>query len=145
MYVCSTVDCSRMFGATRGWGRAAAREPESKQNHIEDIYQLVVINNSLLASMASLSTYAQNNVTSKASEDFKIISEKIIDNLNMVCKQLKTINFEDSKTNQSIFKPKPFHFPANQITNDVISKSNNEYRAIVFHQSFLYHTHSIYH
>ncbi|WP_282030604.1 FUSC family protein [Winogradskyella eximia] len=103
-----------------------AQEPESKQNHIDDIYELVVINHSFLASLASLSIYIQNNSTSEASEDFKKISEKINANLDIICSQLKVINFENSKTNDSIFKPEPFNFPIHRITKNVISQSDSE-------------------
>ena len=104
-----------------------AQEPESKQNHIDDIYQLVVINHSFLASLASLSTYAQNNKTSEASEDFTLIAERINKNLDKVCSRLKVINFKDSEINNSIFKTEPFNFPQNLITSDSILQSNNEH------------------
>lgn len=103
-----------------------AQEPESKQNHMDDIYQLVVINHSFLASLASLSTYAQNNKTSEASADFTLIAERINKNLGKACALLKVLNFKDSETNNSIFKPEPFKFPANLITSDSILQSNNE-------------------
>ncbi|WP_407557361.1 FUSC family membrane protein [Winogradskyella sp. 4-2091] len=103
-----------------------AQEPESKQNHIDDIYQLVVINHSFLASLASLSTFFQNNSTAKASEDFKIISEKINHNLDKACSHLKEINFEDFKQNLVTFKPEPFIFPVNQITNEGAIQLGNE-------------------
>ncbi|SDH01322.1 FUSC family protein [Winogradskyella thalassocola] len=103
-----------------------AQEPESKQNHIDDIYELVVINHSFLSSLASLSTYIQSHVTTEASENFILISEKINDNLDKVCSQLKAINFENPYTNVSIFKPEPFNFPINSITTDVISQTDSE-------------------
>ncbi|MEH1008775.1 FUSC family membrane protein [Winogradskyella sp. ECml5-4] len=103
-----------------------AQEPESKQNHIDDIYELVVINHSFLASLASLSTYIQNHTTSKASEDFKMISDKIDNNLNHVCSQLKGINFKEPKPKGSSFKPEPFNFPTNHISNEAISQSHSE-------------------
>ncbi|WP_299105058.1 FUSC family membrane protein [uncultured Winogradskyella sp.] len=103
-----------------------AQEPESKQNHIDDIYQLVVINHSFLASLASLSAYAQNNKTSEASADFSLIAERINKNLDKACDLLTIISFKDSETNNSTFKPEPFKFPANLITNDSILESNNE-------------------
>ena len=103
-----------------------AQEPESKQNHIDDIYELVVINHSFLASLASLSTYIQNHTTSKASEDFKMISDKIDNNLNNVCSQLKGINFKEPKPKGASFKPEPFNFPTNHISNEAISQSHSE-------------------
>lgn len=105
-----------------------AQEPASKQNHIDDIYELVVINHSFLSSLASLNTYIQNNKTTEASEDFKLISGKITKNLDQVCAQLRDINFEISKAKKTIFKPKTeaFVFPVNRLTNDAILQTNNE-------------------
>lgn len=103
-----------------------AQEPTSKQNHIDDIYELVVNNHSFLSSLSSWNTYIQNHETTEASEDFILISEKIYDNLNKVCSQLKDINFEDSKINDSIFKPEPFDFPVNRLTNDAILQTDSE-------------------
>ena len=103
-----------------------AQEPESKQNHIEDIYELVVINHSFLSSLASLSSYIQNHSTTEASEDFIVISEKITENLDKICTQLMDINFEDPIETASIYEPIPFNFPFNRITNDTISQTNSE-------------------
>ncbi|WP_458628845.1 FUSC family protein [Winogradskyella sp. PC D3.3] len=106
-----------------------AQEPESKQNHIEDIYELVVINHSFLSSLASLSSYIQNHTTTEASDNFKLISEKINANLNKVCSQLKAINFEGSKPNieTKTYTTDHFEFPINRITNNAISQSDNEH------------------
>ncbi|WP_256867465.1 FUSC family protein [Winogradskyella forsetii] len=105
-----------------------AQEPESKQNHIDDIYELVVINHSFLASLASLSTYVQNQRTTEASAEFKLVSDKINDNLNKVCVQLKAINFESLEINTSTFNPKPFVFPNNhnRLRTDTISQIESE-------------------
>ncbi|WP_225035078.1 FUSC family protein [Winogradskyella sp. SM1960] len=102
-----------------------AQEPASKQNHIDDIYELVGINHSFLSSLASLSTYIQNHETSEASEDFIAISEKINSNLDKVCEQLKRINFETSTHNDTTFTPEPFNFPINRMTNDAISRTDS--------------------
>ena len=106
-----------------------AQEPESKQNHIDDIYELVVINHSFLSSLASLSSYIQNHITTEASDDFKLISEKINANLNKVCSQLKVINFEVTKPNikTKTYTTNHFEFPINRITNNAISQSDNEH------------------
>ncbi|SDS15793.1 Uncharacterized membrane protein YccC [Winogradskyella sediminis] len=104
-----------------------AQEPESKQNNIDDIYELVVINHSFLSSLASLSTYIQNHVTTEASEDFVIISDKINTNLDTVCSQLKVINFENQKTKTSTSKPDAFKFPVNSLTSDAISQTDSEH------------------
>jgi len=48
-----------------------AQEPKSKQLHIDTIYELVVLNHTLLSSLASLSTYLQHHKTTPASTQFK--------------------------------------------------------------------------
>ncbi len=104
-----------------------AQEPKSKQNHIDDIYELVVINHSFLSSLASLSAYIQNHKTTEASEEFKLISDKIKENLDTVCEQLKTINFETTKpkTSELEYKPEKLKFSIDQLTNDAISQTND--------------------
>ena len=106
-----------------------AQEPKSKQNHIDHIYELVEINQSFLASLASLSAYIQNHKTTKASKEFKIISEKIQENLDMVCSQLETINFEIPTLNTNLstleYKTDKFEFSIEQLTNEAISKTND--------------------
>lgn len=105
-----------------------AQEPKSKQNHIDDIYELVVINHSFLSSLASLNTYFQNHKTTQASSDFIIISKVVINNLDQVCTQLKTTNFEVPKITLKSVKrhSEGFEFPVNTITKDVISQTNSE-------------------
>ncbi len=66
-----------------------AQEPISKQRDTEKIYELVVLNHTLLASLASLSTYIQLHKTTEASEHFKIVTEKIEKNLERVLQCLK--------------------------------------------------------
>ncbi|MDN3492027.1 FUSC family protein [Winogradskyella bathintestinalis] len=104
-----------------------AQEPESKQNYIDDIYELVVINHSFLASLASLSTYIQNHKTTEASEDFKFITDKINTNLDQICVQLKHMNFEGSP-NSSTFKTADFTFPDHHLSNDITQLINSERR-----------------
>lgn len=104
------------------------QEPASKQNHMDDIYELVVMNHSFLASLASLNAYIQNHNTTAASNDFTTISEVIMKNLDDICAQLKTIDFEVSKTKLIPLKPtsEGFEFPRNKLTNDVIFQTNSE-------------------
>lgn len=66
-----------------------AQEPKSKQRETDKIYELVVLNHTFLASLASLSTYIQQNNTTEASERFKIVTEKIGGNLERVLQCLK--------------------------------------------------------
>ena len=105
-----------------------AQEPESKQKHIDDIYELVVINHSFLSSLASLNTYIQNHQTTEASQEFISISDKITSNLDQVCSMLDSINFEMSKveTKASELKTESFKFPAERLTKNAFSRTNNE-------------------
>ena len=66
-----------------------AQEPKSKQREADKIYELVVLNHTFLASLASLSTYIQHHKTTEASEHFKIATEKIEKNLERVLQCLK--------------------------------------------------------
>lgn len=106
-----------------------AQEPKSKQNHIDDIYELVEINHNFLTSLASLSSYIQNHKTTEASKEFKIISKKIEDNLDAVCSQLKTINFEiptlNSKPLVSEYEVEKLGFSIDKLTNETILKTDN--------------------
>jgi uncharacterized membrane protein YccC len=63
--------------------------PKSKQRKMDEIYEVVVLNHSLLASLASLSTYIQHHKTTEASEQFRIANEKIEKNLDGVLQCLK--------------------------------------------------------
>jgi uncharacterized membrane protein YccC len=69
-----------------------AEEPRSKQRDPDKIYELVVLNHSFLASLASFSTYIQHHVTTEATEQFKIATEKIEKNLERVLLCLKDKN-----------------------------------------------------
>lgn len=66
-----------------------AQEPKSKQREADKIYELVVLNHSFLASLASLSTYIQHHKTTEASERLKIATDKIEKNLERVLQCLK--------------------------------------------------------
>lgn len=106
-----------------------AQEPKSKQNHIDDIYELVEINHSFLTSLASLSSYIQNHKTTEASEEFKLISNKIQNNLDAVCSQLKTIDFESKKINPNPLDLKNeserIKFSIENLTNKSIINTEN--------------------
>lgn len=66
-----------------------AQEPKSKQREMDKIYELVVLNHTVLASLASLSTYIQHHKTTEASEHFKLVTDKIETNLEKVLQCLK--------------------------------------------------------
>lgn len=106
-----------------------AQEPKSKQNHIDHIYELVEINQSFLASLASLSAYIQNHKTTDASKEFKLISNKIQYNLDSACSKLKTINFENPNLNfnssKQEFKFATLEFSIDKLTTDAISQTDN--------------------
>ena len=79
-----------------------AQEPKSKQKYLDKTYELVELNHSFLSSLASLSTYIQNNPTTKASNEFKTGIEKIdnnltevLDSLNQKAKTALPVNYDD--------------------------------------------------
>tara|TARA_R110002012_G_scaffold318227_1_gene536167 strand:+ start:122336 stop:124594 length:2259 start_codon:yes stop_codon:yes gene_type:complete len=106
-----------------------AQEPKSKQNHINDIYELVEINHNFLASLASLNSYIQSHKTTKASKEFKLISAKIQNNLDAVCSQLKTIDFESRNINAHPLaiqeESEQMKFSIDQLTNEAILNTDN--------------------
>jgi len=57
------------------------QEPKSKQTKLTKVYDLTVLNHSLLSSIASLGTYIQSHKTSAASEAFNVVVDKVIENL----------------------------------------------------------------
>lgn len=74
-----------------------AQEPESKQREPDKIYELVVLNHSFLASLASLSTYIKQHKTTEASEQFGIATKKIEQNLENVLQYLKEKHYNVAK------------------------------------------------
>lgn len=60
-----------------------AQEPKSKQIEMDKNYEMVVLNHTFLASLASLSTYIQQHKTTEASKPFKITTEIIGRNLEL--------------------------------------------------------------
>ncbi len=58
------------------------QEPKSKQNNLQQVYKITVINNAMLSSAASLGTYTQTHKTTDASESFNSVFNKIISNLD---------------------------------------------------------------
>lgn len=84
-----------------------AQEPKEKQKGADSIYELVVLNHTFLASLASLSTFIQHHQTTEASKQFRIASEQIEKNLELVI-QCLIGNSQDVKNlfseNESLFK-----------------------------------------
>ncbi|QAA82254.1 FUSC family protein [Aequorivita sp. H23M31] len=57
------------------------QEPKSRQKHLDKIYEIAVLNNTFLSSLASLSTFILNHPTTPASRNFNKVSGRIIENL----------------------------------------------------------------
>ena len=58
------------------------QEPKSKQNNLQQVYKITVINNAMLSSAASLGTYTQTHKTTDASQSFNTVINIIISNLD---------------------------------------------------------------
>jgi len=81
------------------------QEPKSKQNKLQQVYKLTVINNALLSSAASLGTYTQTHKTTDASELFNIVFDKIILNLDnsiLLIKGEKYLNESDTSLSDNL-------------------------------------------
>lgn len=84
-----------------------AQEPKSKQYKMDENYELVVLNHTFLASLASLSTFIQHHKTTEASNQFKIATEIIENNLETAfqCLNNKKLNIiELSTKNELLFE-----------------------------------------
>lgn len=57
------------------------QEPKSRQKNLDKVYEIAMLNNTFLSSLASLSTYIINNPTTPASENFNLVSTRIVQNL----------------------------------------------------------------
>ena len=57
------------------------QEPKSQQINLDKVYEIAVLNNAFLSSLASLGTYIANHPTTPASENFNLVAKKIIHNL----------------------------------------------------------------
>ncbi|SDS53515.1 Uncharacterized membrane protein YccC [Gillisia sp. Hel1_33_143] len=57
------------------------QEPKSKQQNLDNIYQLVVLNHSFLTSLASIGLYIKTHKTTPASNHFKNLIEAVDQNL----------------------------------------------------------------
>lgn len=96
------------------------QEPKSKQKEMDKVYELVVLNHTLLTSLATISTYMKNYKTTEASEDFKNATEKIDANLEMVLQCLKYHRCEEvsgSSTHDVPFKEMLPNFSSLNIKN----------------------------
>ncbi|KAA3638902.1 MAG: hypothetical protein DWP95_11670 [Proteobacteria bacterium] len=73
------------------------QEPKSKQRETDKIYELVVLNHTLLTALASLSTYIRNHETGEATEQYNVATEKIVNNLTHILQHLKNDNKIDKQ------------------------------------------------
>lgn len=85
-----------------------SQEPKSKQKQLPQIYKLVVLNHSLLSSLASLGTYIQSHKTTTASKAFNIVVETVESNLEIAI----TILDEKTLDDNFIKKDLALHFTA---------------------------------
>lgn len=94
-----------------------AQEPVSKQKNLDKIYELVVLNHTFLSSLASFSTFIQNNPTTEASLKFKNFISEIDENLEQVLQALENSKSDqapiDSQNNQFAKEQLPSFVPKN--------------------------------
>jgi uncharacterized membrane protein YccC len=110
------------------------QEPKSKQLHLDKFYELVVLNNTLLSSLASLGTYIQNHPTTKASNYFNSYIEGIAHNLNIAesliskndySKTLDSFNREEAQNYfEQRFESINMNIKENESNNDSSDMSN---------------------
>ena len=65
------------------------QEPKSQQQNMENIYELVTINHTILSALASISTFIQNHPTTEASNSFSLATKNIDANLELCIAILK--------------------------------------------------------
>ena len=58
-----------------------SQEPSSQQKNFDTVYELVILNQTFLSALASLSTYIQNHATTEASSHFNSYTKSIVQNL----------------------------------------------------------------
>ena len=59
------------------------QEPKRKQQNRAELYEIAVLNQSLVAATAGIGTFVQSHKTTEASKAFKIVVNNIIHNLNL--------------------------------------------------------------
>ena len=104
------------------------QEPKNKQKEMDKIYELVVLDHTFLASLASLSTYIQNHKTTEASKQFDTAIEKIENQLKGVLKHLNnaTNGITDvSQDDISVFEDKIPQLNSKEFKN-ITSMSSEE-------------------
>lgn len=84
-----------------------SEEPLSKQKSVPEVFQLAMLNHTLLSSSASMGTYIQSHTTTAASEVFNTAIQLILNNLDQAILLLKEKN----------------NIPINGISHDELEKS----------------------
>lgn len=82
-----------------------AQEPKGKQKNSHKIYEIVMLNHTFLAALASLSTFIVNNPTTPASENFNAVIDRILNTLKAGEKAIQDKHF---KPDESFFKDDVF-------------------------------------
>jgi uncharacterized membrane protein YccC len=75
-----------------------SQEPKSKQKQLPQLYELAVLNHTLLSASASMGTYIQSHKTTSASEAFNIVVNTVIRNLDQAIAILKEEKWEPKET-----------------------------------------------
>jgi len=96
------------------------QEPKSKQNNLQQVYKITVINNAMLSSVASLGTYTQTHKTTDASQSFNAVITMIISNLDQAIAILNGENELKKVENLDIV-----YSEIKKIRVDEINESNN--------------------
>lgn len=70
------------------------QEPKAQHKNLNEVFQLVMLMHSFLASLASLGTYITHNPTTPASREFKDIVDNIHENLQASIRNLEKIHLK---------------------------------------------------
>lgn len=83
-----------------------AQEPKGKQKNSHKIYEIVMLNHTFLAALASLSAFIVNNPTTPASKNFNKVIDRILSTLEAGEKVIQDKNFkpDESFFNDDVFK-----------------------------------------
>jgi len=82
------------------------QEPKSQQKNMEQVYEIVVLNHTFLASLASVSTYITNHPITSASKNFEKVSDAIVANMiqaETILDEGKSKNITHTKETEDIF------------------------------------------
>ncbi len=113
-----------------------AQEPKAQQKGADIIYELVVLNHTFLASLASLSTFIQHHETSKATKQFKVATKLIEQNLEAVLQSLrgKRSQIKSTLKNDALFAKQ---VPTLNFLKNQKKSFQNKDKAIEFQEAHL--------